>query len=96
MIKDYLAFLILPGLLGLAFAYAVQEGFLALAWALTLGLLALAVVCLAAIAADLTLGLFSLLALGAWKLARVLFDAIAARPETLPPGEGDVVSERTP
>lgn len=71
MIKDYLTFLILPGLLGLAVVYAVQEGILALAWALTLGLLGLAVVCLAAIAADLALGLFSLLALGVRKLARV-------------------------
>ena len=83
MIKDYLAFLILPGLLGFALAYGVQEGVLALAWALTLGLLGLAVVCLAAIAADLTLGLLSLLALGVWTLFRFLFNSIAARHKTL-------------
>lgn len=71
MAKDYLAFLILPSLLGFAVAYAVQEGVLALAWALTLGLLGLAVVCLAAIAADLALGLLTLLALGLRKLARM-------------------------
>ena len=71
MAKDYLTFLILPALLGFAVAYAVQEGVLALAWALTLGLLTLAVVSMAAIAADLALGLLSLLALGARKLARL-------------------------
>ena len=69
--KDYLTFLILPSLLGLAVAYAVQEGVLALAWALALGLLGLAVVCMVAIAADLALGLLSLLAFGVRKLARL-------------------------